>query len=121
MAISNSIRRIMVLTRILFLVAFVGLVSCGNAESKKSEGELPSETPAEKGASLYTLNCASCHGEDGKLGASGAKDLTQSQLSDAQIKRILKKGKNAMPPMADILENSENIDAVVTHIKSLRK
>lgn len=111
----------MVLTRVLFLFSFVCLVSCGNAESKKSEGALPSESPAERGASLYTVNCASCHGEDGKLGASGAKDLSESRLSDAQIKRILKKGKNAMPPMADILENSENIDVVIAHIKSLRK
>ena len=111
----------MVLKRVLYIFSFISLASCGNTESKKSDGEIPQETPVERGASLYTVNCASCHGEDGKLGASGAKDLTQSQLSDAQIKRILKKGKNAMPPMADILENSENIDVVIAHIKSLRK
>jgi mono/diheme cytochrome c family protein len=111
----------MVLTRFLLFLFVLCLGSCGTGNASKNEEALPSETPSEKGASLYTVNCASCHGEDGKLGASGAKDLTLSKLSDIQIKTILKKGKNAMPPMADILENNENIDVVIQHIKSLRK
>lgn len=111
----------MVLTRILCLLFVLSLSACETGSTSKVEETLPSETPAEKGASLYTINCASCHGEDGKLGASGAKDLTLSKLSDNQIKTIFKKGKNAMPPMADILENNENIDVVIEHIKSLRK
>lgn len=74
-----------------------------------------------KALSLYTVNCTSCHGEDGKMGASGAKDLSESHLSDKQIKKILQKGKNAMPPMSAILENEENMDLVIQHIKTLRK
>lgn len=111
----------MVLRPLLLSLVFAGLTSCGNDSSVKNNGALPTESPAERGASLYTLNCASCHGEDGKLGASGAKDLTVSKLSDAQIKNILKKGKNAMPPMAVLLETDENIESVIQHVKSLRK
>jgi len=44
-----------------------------------------------------------------------------STLSDDQVKRILKNGKNAMPPMSAILENEENMDFVIQHIKTLRK
>ena len=67
------------------------------------------------------FSCASCHGEDGKLGASGAKDLSTSHLTDAQIKKILQKGKNAMPPMSTILETADNMEFVIQHIKTLRK
>ena len=94
-------------------------VSCQG--TPKTEGLQTQETPAQKAASLYSMHCAQCHGEDGKLGASGAKDLSQSRLSDAAIIDIIKKGKNAMPPMAALLENTENIELVVQHIKGLRK
>jgi cytochrome c6 len=111
----------MVLKRLFYILFLAGLTSCGNSSSSKTNDALPTETPAERGASLYTLHCASCHGDNGKLGASGAKDLTMSTLSDGQVKRILKNGKNAMPPMSAILENEENMDLVIQHIKTLRK
>lgn len=111
----------MVLTRTLFILFFAGLTSCGDDKSSENKDVLPTETPTEKGASLYTLHCASCHGDNGKLGASGAKNLTMSTLTDSQVKQILKKGKNAMPPMAEILENKENIELVIQHLKTLRK
>ncbi len=111
----------MVLNRFFFFLFFAGLSSCGSGSSPKNNDALPIETPAEKGASLYTVNCTSCHGEDGKMGGSGAKDLSKSHLSDTQIKKILQKGKNAMPPMSAILETEENMDFVIQHIKTLRK
>jgi mono/diheme cytochrome c family protein len=111
----------MVLKHLFFILFFAGLTSCGTDSSSNNNDALPIETPAEKGASLYTVNCTSCHGEDGKMGGSGAKDLSKSQLSDKQIKKILQKGKNAMPPMSAILENEENMDYVIQHIKTLRK
>jgi mono/diheme cytochrome c family protein len=111
----------MVLKRFFFFLLLTGLASCGTDSSSKNNDSLPIESPAEKGASLYTVNCTSCHGEDGKMGGSGAKDLSKSQLSDKQIKKILQKGKNAMPPMSAILETEENMDFVIQHIKTLRK
>jgi mono/diheme cytochrome c family protein len=109
----------MVLRIYFFSIILVGLISCSNNESKVDV--LPPETPQEKGASLFLIHCASCHGEDGKLGASGAKDLTSSKLSDKEITNIINNGKNAMPPMNVLLENKENIDLVIKHVKSLRK
>jgi uncharacterized protein YdaU (DUF1376 family) len=45
----------------------------------------------------------------------------KDKQSDKQIKKILQKGKNAMPPMSAILETEENMDFVIQHIKTLRK
>ncbi len=110
----------MVLSKLSLLATLMLLfVSC--QDTPKTEGMQTQETPAQKAASLYSMHCAQCHGEDGKLGASGAKDLSQSRLSDAAILQIIKKGKNAMPPMEALLENAENIELVVQHIKGLRK
>jgi cytochrome c6 len=109
----------MVLRSSFFVVSFLLLTACGSGGSKNDA--LPSETPEEKGENLYILNCASCHGEDGKLGSSGAKDLSVSKLNDKQIEQIIRKGKNAMPAQEAILETDENIKLVIEHVKSLKK
>ena len=80
----------------------------------------PPETPEVAGENLFIMHCAACHGEDGKLGASGAKNLALSKLSDLEIKKILKIGKNGMPPMNELLGTPENINLVITHLKKLR-
>jgi len=66
--------------------------------------------------SIYASNCASCHGLDGKLGLSGAKNLQESTLSYEQKFEILKYGKNAMPGYGKQLSD-EQIEALITHIE----
>jgi mono/diheme cytochrome c family protein len=106
--------------RSFILIGFFAFFAfaCQESEDKAVQAQ---ETPQEKAASLYTMHCAQCHGEDGKLGASGAKDLSVSKLTDPQIRQIIKLGKNAMPPMGALLETQENIDLVIKHIKELRQ
>jgi mono/diheme cytochrome c family protein len=67
------------------------------------------------------MHCAQCHGEDGKLGSSGAKDLSVSKLSDDKILQIIKNGKGAMPSMKALLETDTNIQLVLSHVKALRR
>lgn len=109
----------MVLRILTFSSLFFVLFGCQGAA--KNENIQEQESPTEKAASLYSMHCAQCHGEDGKLGSSGAKDLSQSSLTDARIDQMIKKGKNAMPPMQALLETQENINLVAQHIKGLRK
>lgn len=105
--------------RLLLFSSLFALASCAG-EGKKTD-DLPTETPGQKGESLFINNCAACHGEDGKLGASGAKDLSISKLNEKQMKEIISNGKNAMPPQKAILETDENIQLVIEHVKRLRK
>lgn len=79
------------------------------------------EPKGETGMRLYERNCSNCHGMDGRLGNSGAKDLTASKMTDEQIIEILEEGKNAMPPMAMLMENPSDMDSIVVFVKSLRK
>lgn len=109
----------MVLRSSFFVASILLLTACGSSSSK--DDVIPSESPEEKGENLYILNCASCHGEDGKLGSSGAKDLSVSKLNDKQIEQIIRKGKNAMPSQEAILETDENIKLVIEHVKTLKR
>ena len=73
------------------------------------------------GKELYYNQCSACHGMDGKLGNSGAKDLTNSNLTDNQILHILNEGKGAMPAQIQLIGKPSEMDSVVEFVKQLRK
>jgi mono/diheme cytochrome c family protein len=111
----------MVLRKVLLSwVLSIVIYSCADNQ-QGSELVVPQETPVQKASSLFTQHCSVCHGEDGKLGASGAKDLTQSRLSAQEIEKIIRLGKNAMPPMQSLLGSDEHITLVVDHVKKMQK
>jgi len=71
------------------------------------------------GGELYTANCASCHGADGKLKMAGAFDLSITQLSNDSISSIILNGRNTMSKINGLTpEQSQAIAAYVsTNIK----
>lgn len=75
--------------------------------------------PVAVGKAVYLHSCVSCHGADGKLGLAGAKDLSVTQLSQADEKQIIKGGKNAMPGYNDLTD--EQVDGVVQYIATLKQ
>jgi mono/diheme cytochrome c family protein len=100
-----------------FLFSSILFVSC-----EQSIEEIEKLPETERGKALYDAKCASCHGEDGMLGSSGAKDLSQSTLSDSEVKNsILYGNEKGMPPFKDQLGAEENLNLLVTYVKSLRK
>lgn len=76
------------------------------------------EVALQNAARIYTSLCSPCHGKDGKLGIGGAKDLTQSKLTEAEKIRIIKEGKGVMPKFADQLSDQE-IESVVKYLETL--
>ncbi|MCH2225592.1 MAG: cytochrome c [Crocinitomicaceae bacterium] len=73
------------------------------------------------GELLFMNNCASCHGIDGKLGVSGALDLSQSTLTKKEVSTVILKGREGMPPFDYLFKDDRELDAVAEHILSLRK
>lgn len=108
--------------RRLVLIAIISIVwvfsSC--SEANETTVEKP-KSPQEDAKDLYTLNCASCHGMDGKLGGSGSKDLSKSTLSDTEMINIITNGKNNMPAMKDVIQNTSKIKNLAEFVKTLRK
>ena len=86
---------------------------------------------AQDGKELFISHCAPCHGPDGKAKTPVArklavKDLTQSKLPDAEIKKQIiegrrdKKGTQQMPAFEDKLSN-EQLDSLIGVVKGFRK
>ncbi|MCX6955798.1 MAG: c-type cytochrome, partial [Verrucomicrobia bacterium] len=78
-----------------------------------------------------TAHCAACHGADGRARTPagkklGAKDLSESKFTDAEIEtRILhgvkdKKGAERMPAFKERLR-AEEVAALVAFVKTFRR
>jgi len=83
--------------------------------------------PVDDGETLFKKNCVMCHGADGKgFPALKTPDFTsakwQASMKDKQIQVVIENGKKgtAMPAFKDKL-NAEEISALVTYIRSLKK
>jgi mono/diheme cytochrome c family protein len=117
MAISHSFIRKLVL--IVGITSF--LFSCSTNGSVEARDGITEKLTPPSGKELFLQHCEICHGEDGQLGASGAKNLTISKLDSNGFIQVIKKGKNGMPAMKELLGTEENISLVAGHVMKLRK
>ena len=109
--------------KFLFFGLLIVCVSCSVKTNETSEELTIDENKPfteEDAKNLYSLRCVSCHGEDGKLGMSGAKDLSVSKLTDGEILEIIQAGKNAMPSFNSTIPEEQQ-KMLVPIVKSLRK
>ena len=72
------------------------------------------------GKVLYNTQCILCHGENGTLQMSGAKNLTQSEMTLDQVVERIQKGKLTMPPYEEDFSSHE-IDAISEYVMTLRQ
>jgi mono/diheme cytochrome c family protein len=84
---------------------------------------------ARSAAELYSKNCASCHGKDGRAKTlkgklKHARNLADSEwqgrVSDERIFNSIMNGKGKMPAYGKIISEQE-IDALVTYVRALKK
>lgn len=91
------------------------LFSClENASSKKEVYQASTG-----GFSVYQKHCNPCHGNDGKKGIGGAKDLSSSVLAERQAVETISHGKGAMPGYGSVL-TKEEIQNVAQYVIKLR-
>ncbi len=106
-------KNIFVAGSILFCATLVVVVACtGRPENNP---KMPIDAKAS-----YTRFCTQCHGDDGKLGLSGASDLSTSTLNSANTRTIIAKGRGRMLPFKNLM-TKEEIHAVAAYIETLRK
>lgn len=83
-------------------------------------GETIEQRDLRIGKSLYYKhNCNTCHGDDGAYGFQGAKDLSESTLSDEEIGEMIRNGKGLMPAVEGIRDSE--VELLITYSKSFRK
>jgi cytochrome c6 len=109
---------------IVFFVAVIGSMFVGRAGSGASVTAAPRSA-----AELYSKNCASCHGRDGraktlKARRNHARNLSdpewQNKVSDERIFNSIMNGKGKMPDYAKKLSAPE-IDSLVPYVRGLKK
>ena len=99
------------------LLGILLLAACGGntneTETKKEE---------HPGQSVYRKNCATCHGSNGKMGLSGAKDLSLTKLSVEEMVPIITNGSSGgiMPGFKESL-SAEEIKASAEYIETQLK
>jgi len=72
------------------------------------------------GQQVYSKACQPCHGSDGKLGLSGAFDLTQANLDGDQTIEVVTNGRKTMPAFKSTL-TADQIAAVSMYVITLKK
>lgn len=94
----------------------------GVSETKSAffKPEPVASTVTVNGQEIYQSKCVNCHGADGKLMLSGAKDLSVSQLTLDQKIALITNGKNAMKAYNNQL-SVEQIAAVASYTETLKK
>ena len=77
-------------------------------------------TSNRKGKLIYKQYCVICHGADGKLAVSDAKDLSVSTIDLEERINQITNGKGLMTPYKDIL-SEDQIESVALYIEELRQ
>ena len=109
---------------VALILAVSGCTSASDqiAQNAAATAQRHSDGTASKpdGAAVFRKFCVTCHGADGKLGLNGAKDLSQSILTQHERVQMVTKGKGLMTPFQEIL-SPEEIQAVAEFTMTLKK
>lgn len=103
--------------KVLATLSFFLIVVSFSLAYKAKEAKAGKKIAAVSGKEIYTEKCVLCHGDNGKLGLNGSKDLSVTQLPHAAIIEIINTGKNGMAPYKNVL-SQEQIEAVASYIET---
>ena len=102
-------------------------LTCAAAALALLASPLAAQASAAARSELYTTNCASCHGEDGKARTDEgkkrkARDLTsrkwQDSATDARITSSITKGYDRMPAFGKKLSAAE-ISSLAAEVRTI--
>ena len=79
----------------------------------------PAKPPLLPGQLLFQKNCVRCHGADGRKGASGAHDLTKSNLNAFGRTYLVTNGLGKMPAFGKKLTPAQ-VQEVVAYSLTLK-
>lgn len=107
---------------LLLFISILYAAACGSTEEQINRNAAAAKSTATPvtpdGMAIFRQYCVTCHGADGKLGLSGAKDLTVTALTLEERINIITYGKKVMTPFNEIL-TPEEIKAVAEYTQTL--
>lgn len=112
--------------KLIIAIGIMGLIwACGNTDNGNNNSPT-SSTVAEKtpekedGEKIYRQYCVTCHGLYGDMGASGAFNLTVSELSTEERIEVITNGRNLMTGFKTLM-SEEKIKAAAEYTFKLKK
>ena len=103
--------------KVLAALSFFLIIVSFSLAYKAKEMKAGAGPIAKTGKEIFEDKCSLCHGNDGKLGMSGAKNLAITTLNHQSIVDIITNGKNAMAAYKATL-SAEQIEAVSSYIET---
>lgn len=100
---------------LLFSVIALIVFACGEqtpASDTGANAQLTADKP--DGEKIYKQYCVTCHGLYGNMGASGAANLQESELSLQERVEVITNGRNTMTPFKSLL-SKDKIKAVARY------
>ena len=113
--------KLFVVVSLLIFVLIYGFTEMTASKHNRglSSGDIQ-KSEALSGKVIYAQHCTSCHGDDGKKGLSGAKDLSVSKLTAKESLLIISDGRNNMMAYKSQL-SKEQIELVNNYIQEFKK
>jgi uncharacterized membrane protein SirB2 len=102
---------------LLMITASYGLAEIAAKNKAKVTEQAVTTDGKIDGKQIYTDNCALCHGADGKLGMTGAADISATQLDTVAITNVILMGKGNMKKIEGLSE--EQAKAVSIYVKTM--
>ena len=103
--------------KVLASLSFFLIIASFSLAYKAKDYRAGEKSIAISGKEIFEEKCSLCHGNDGKLGMAGAKNLSVSMLNHAGIVEIITNGKNGMISYKSTL-SVEQIEAVSSYIET---
>ena len=103
--------------KVLASLSFFLIVVSFSLAYKAKDMKAGNKTLATTGKEIFEEKCSLCHGNDGKLGMSGAKNLAITTLNHQGIVDIITNGKNSMASYKNTL-SAEQIESVSSYIET---
>lgn len=103
--------------KVLATLSFLLIVTSFGIAQKVKKEKVGGIIVSKSGKEIFEEKCALCHGSDGKLGLSGAKDISATQLDHVGILNVISEGKNTMASYKSTL-TPEQIEAVASYIET---
>ena len=103
--------------KVLATLSFFFIVVSFSLAYKAKDAKAGAKIIAISGKEIFNEKCTLCHGGDGKLGMSGAKDLSVTPLNHTDIVTVITEGKNTMASYKATLSH-EQIEAVASYIET---
>lgn len=106
--------KILAALSLLMITASYGIAEMAAKNKAKISDQSVTADGKFDGKQIYMDNCALCHGADGKLGMTGAADLSITQLDTTAIKNAILIGKGNMKKVDGITD--EQAKAVTEYV-----